>query len=773
MHTKVRFGAGAPVWFILTLFLISHFTNAQTIDPRYYDIGNPVLVDIWLDPVYGNDGNDGASRSTALRTLTAAWRRIPAQTTLTEHGYRINILPGELPCERECSNYYEYRWGTYQSPIIIRAAEGRGTVTIQGGLNIYDVKYLYLIDLNLIAGGAYGAFANNILHLYRVEHVLMRGLVVRGQSRTEFQESLKVNQCQYLYLEDSDISTASNAAVDFVAAQYGHVVGNKIHDAGNWGIYLKSGSAYFRIEANEIYDSLFGFSAGEGSNTLFMEPPWLHYEAYDIKFINNVLHDLPGAGMNVFGGYDILLAHNTLYRTAYNEDPKRAYGLVTLAHGIRVCDGAQESCRQLTDLGAWGPNLPGYENYGQAIPNRNVYIYNNIFYNPAPYKTYYGHFTVYSAVQRPASFQNLPDDLMADDNLQIRGNVIWDGPANHPLGIEDPSWGCQPSNPTCNPDQLRAENMINTFEPLLVDPANYDFHPQPSSNLLDLNSYSIPDFGWGDVLFRPEVPQGNVRNNIDRDRDNIPRATINLPGAYTIASVAVVSAASYKTAVAMESLVAAFGNGLTQTTASASSYPLPTTMAGTSVTVRDSSGTARLSPLFVVSPTQVNYQIPPGTVRGAATVSIENWLGAYSIAKLQITDVAPGIFTADASGKGLAAASVLRVSSDGTRRFERVAEFDASQNRFRALPIDLGSESDQVFLVLYGTGIRNRSTLSAVNMNIGGITAQILYAGDQGSYVGLDQINARLPRILSGRGDVDIVISVDGFNANTVGVNIR
>jgi len=98
MHTKVRFGAGAPVWFILTLLLISHFTNAQTIDPRYYDIGNPVLVDIWLDPVYGNDGNDGASRSTALRTLTAAWRRIPAQTTLTEHGYRINILPGELPC---------------------------------------------------------------------------------------------------------------------------------------------------------------------------------------------------------------------------------------------------------------------------------------------------------------------------------------------------------------------------------------------------------------------------------------------------------------------------------------------------------------------------------------------------------------------------------------------------------------------------------------------------------------------------------------------------
>jgi uncharacterized protein (TIGR03437 family) len=741
-------------------------------DPRYYNIGNPTVSDIWLDPVNGDDANDGSSRSRSLRTLTAAWNRIPNGVTLTTTGYRINILPGDLPCERNCSNYYANRFGSYQFPVIIRAAEGRGTVTIQGGLNIYGVKYLYLIDLNLRAGGALGAFANNVLHLERVDHVLMRGMVIRGGSRGEFQEALKANQCQYLYLEDSDVGTASSAAVDFLAVQYGHAVGNKLHDAGSFGIYLKSGSAYFRIEANEIYDSLFGFSAGEGANLLFMEPPWLHYEVYDIKFINNVLRDLPGSGLIVYGGYNILIANNTLYRTGYNDDPRRAYGLISLLHGIRLCDGPQASCQQLTDQGAWGPNLPGYENYGQVIPNRNVYIYNNLFYNPAPAKTYYGHFVVSGATQRPASFQNLPDILPADENLQIRGNLIWNGPSNHPLGIEDSVWGCQPSNPTCNISQLRADNTFNTVEPQFINAAGNDFHLKLRPDLLNVKTYAIPAFGWDDLVVRPAVPLGNLNNAIERDLDSRSRSSLSLPGAYTGAGAAVVSAANYKSAVAMDSLVAAFGVNLAPTTTAADSSPLPTSLAGTSVTLTDSAGVPRLAPLIVVSPTQINYQIPPGTATGAAIANIDNVNGSSSIAKLQISSVAPGIFAADASGKGLAAASILRVRADGSQRFEPVARFDPSQNRFTAVPIDLGNATDEVFLILYGTGVRRRSSLGVVNASIGGLDSQVLYAGEQGFFVGLDQLNVRLSRNLAGRGEVAVVLTVEGQTANTVLISI-
>jgi len=50
----------------------------------------------------------------------------------------------------------------------------------------------------------------------------------------------------------------------------------------------------------------------------------------------------------------------------------------------------------------------------------------------------------------------------------------------------------------------------------------------------------------------------------------------------------------------------------------------------------------------------------------------------------------------------------------GTQSYEQVAEFDAQQNRFVTLPLDLGPAEEQVYPVLFGTGIRHRSSLSAV-----------------------------------------------------------
>lgn len=53
------------------------------------------------------------------------------------------------------------------------------------------------------------------------------------------QETIKANQCDHLYIEDSDISTATDNAIDFVAVQHGQVLRNKLHNAGDWCIYTK------------------------------------------------------------------------------------------------------------------------------------------------------------------------------------------------------------------------------------------------------------------------------------------------------------------------------------------------------------------------------------------------------------------------------------------------------------------------------------------------------------------------------------------------------
>ncbi|MEK7832227.1 MAG: hypothetical protein AAB401_14125, partial [Acidobacteriota bacterium] len=218
---------------------------------------------------------------------------------------------------------------------------------------------------------------------------------------------------------------------------------------------------------------------------------------------------------------------------------------------------------------------------------------------------------------------------------------------------------------------------------------------------------------------------------------------------------------------------ALFGANLATGVQVADTVPLPTTLLGTTVKVRDSAGTERAAPLFFVSSEQINAMIPTGTANGSAQVVITSGDGKISVGTIQISSVAPGLFSANSSGVGVAAATALRVRADGSQSFEPVSSFDAAQNRFVSVPIDLGPDTDQVFLVLNGTGIRGRSSLAAVTAIIGGTAARVDYAGLQGVFVGLDQINVLIPRSVIGRGEVDVVLTVDGKPANTVRANIK
>jgi uncharacterized protein (TIGR03437 family) len=238
--------------------------------------------------------------------------------------------------------------------------------------------------------------------------------------------------------------------------------------------------------------------------------------------------------------------------------------------------------------------------------------------------------------------------------------------------------------------------------------------------------------------------------------------------------VASVSAASFsRAALASEAITAAFGQNLATGTLVANSIPLPTNLGGTTVRVRDSAGTERFAPLFFVSPGQVNYQVPPGATTGEALVTITSGGGQVSMGTMLIEAVAPGLFTASSSGQGPAAAVALRIRADGSQSFEPVARFDAAQNSFVTVPIDLGPASDQVFLLIFGTGLRGLSAPGAAQVSIGGVNVETLYAGAQGELIGLDQINVRLPRSLAGRGEVDLVVTVDDRAANTPRINIR
>ncbi len=237
--------------------------------------------------------------------------------------------------------------------------------------------------------------------------------------------------------------------------------------------------------------------------------------------------------------------------------------------------------------------------------------------------------------------------------------------------------------------------------------------------------------------------------------------------------VACVSAASYLgKEIARASIVSAFGLGLATERALAGTLPLPTQLAGTTVKVRDAAGTERLAPLYFVSPYQVNYQLPAETAAGPATVAITSRDGRVSVGTIQVAPLAPGLFSADSSGQGVAAGYVVRLRNGLEQAWEPIAQPD-EQGKIVARPVELGSEEEEAFLILYGTGLRARSSLASVTAAIGGVAVEVLYAGPAPGFVGLDQINLRLPRQLAGRGEVDVLLIADGLAANPVKVSIR
>lgn len=250
-----------------------------------------------------------------------------------------------------------------------------------------------------------------------------------------------------------------------------------------------------------------------------------------------------------------------------------------------------------------------------------------------------------------------------------------------------------------------------------------------------------------------------------------------------------VSAATYRTTghptfaalpVAAESIVSAFGKNLATGTQSATAVPLPTSLLGTTVTVRDSYGVERLAPLFYVSPLQINYQLPSGTAGGYAQVTIKSGDGATTIEVLQIVQVQPGIFTANQAGSGPAAAVVQRVKADGTQSFEPTVTYDPQTQSYQMKEVDLGPEGERVFLLLFGVGVRNVPALTDLSLNSLGqgqnpyrasLTPQ--YAGPQGEYVGLDQMNFEIPRDWQGRGVTTLILYYKSDEAQRVQIRLK
>ncbi len=225
--------------------------------------------------------------------------------------------------------------------------------------------------------------------------------------------------------------------------------------------------------------------------------------------------------------------------------------------------------------------------------------------------------------------------------------------------------------------------------------------------------------------------------------------------AQTVKPFVTVDAARYQPAVAPDSIVAGFSSQLTTTEAWAtedvdsltSGIQLPTSLGGLRVLVNN-----RLAGLLYVGPTQINYVVPSDTELDAtATVLVTDDQGnTVAQGELYMASSSLNIFTSNQQGTGSPAAVF---TADG------VAYTDVTNSNGSMNVVPPGN-----YLVLFGTGVRAGRDIKAF---IGGIEAQVDYAGAQPVYVALDQINIKVPESLTGQGVLDIVIT-DGLSTSNV-----
>lgn len=241
----------------------------------------------------------------------------------------------------------------------------------------------------------------------------------------------------------------------------------------------------------------------------------------------------------------------------------------------------------------------------------------------------------------------------------------------------------------------------------------------------------------------------------------------------SVTAPGMVSAASFVgPAIASGSIASAFGNNLAAVTLAAGSTTLPESLGGTAIRVVDSVGVSRLAPLYFVSPGQVNFIVPSGSTPGSASLTVFRGDIPIETGHFQIDRIAPGLFSENANGTGVAAAVVLRIGPAGTQ-VEYVFECGPTPGSCVPKPIARQQPGEQMFLVLFGTGISNNTDLTNVAVTVGGEHMKITYAGPQRQYPGMDQVNVELTPQLAGRQTVDVVLTVASKPANTVTISFQ
>ncbi len=208
------------------------------------------------------------------------------------------------------------------------------------------------------------------------------------------------------------------------------------------------------------------------------------------------------------------------------------------------------------------------------------------------------------------------------------------------------------------------------------------------------------------------------------------------------------------------SIISIFGANLAAETLQASSLPLPTRLGNVTVQINNV-----FAPLFLVSPGQINAQAPVEISGTTATLTVNNGTSPSAPITLALAPFAPGIFTTLENGAGpgavLHADGSLVSATSPARAGELLAIFCTG----------LGAVTPAAETGKPAPTARLATTLLTPQVTIGGQPAVVSFAGLAPGFVGLYQVNARVPAGLAA-GPQPLVIGMI-LNSNTVTLMVQ
>ena len=243
--------------------------------------------------------------------------------------------------------------------------------------------------------------------------------------------------------------------------------------------------------------------------------------------------------------------------------------------------------------------------------------------------------------------------------------------------------------------------------------------------------------------------------------------------------------ASFGTAqVAVGSVASAFASTGVSQPFFVSALPLPNTLGGVTLSIGGtlnfdstsgkwvySSTGAAPAPLSFVGPTQINFQIPPGTSLGSAVpVQLTRPDGTTLLTTLNVVATSPGIFSVLMNGQGQGAVLNQDYSLNfGTNPAPRggVIQIYATGAGATNPPMLPGEAASATGNPLVFTQVQPTVT-------IGGITSpQVYYSIMAPGFPGVWQIDAQVPQNVTPGFAVPLVITAGGVSSNTVTIAVE